>query len=219
METQSFYPRLRVYYRNLVPLFEKPKVAAYTMLVLSFFTIAIFGIFAIRPTLATIAKRQKEITDQRAINTRMDEKINQLRVAEAEYRSITPSLNVIFQAMPASPQASELLGKFNRILIENNIDVTIFQISSVVLSKPTSSSARATVIGFSLTGRASYDNILRFVDLLSHTDRILTLDSVDITLTSSPGTAGSLVDSNLLTVAIRGKSYVLWDVPEGEKGL
>ena len=210
METQSFYPRLRINYRNLVPLFEKPKVAAYTMLVLSFFTIAIFGVFAIRPTLATIAQLQKKITDLRDVNTQMGDKITMLRRANAEYQSILPSLDAVFAALPNEPQASQLLGKFNRALIENNIDVNVLQISTIALSRPSSVPVRANIIGFTLTGKASYDNILRLVDLLSRSDRIVTLDSVDISLTPTGG-GNVFVDSNLLTVAIRGKSYVLWE--------
>lgn len=211
----TFYPRLRYYYRGLIPLFEKPKVAAYTMLVLSLFTVSIFGAFAIRPTLATIAQLTKRIEDQKLVNIRMDDKIAQLRVAQIEYQNIRPDLDAIFGALPDTPQASALLGKLNRTLIENNIDIVILQINSVILTKPQQPSPSSTIIAFTLNGKASYQDILLFVDLLTRTDRILTIDSVDIgALPQVQG--GSFTQGELLNITIRGKSYVLWDQEIGQ---
>lgn len=207
MQTQTFYPKLRLYYRSLVPLFEKPNVAAYTMLVLSFFTMAIFGTFAIRPTLATIVQLKKSIADAKVVNTKMDDKIAQLRLAEVAYQNVSPDLDAIFESLPQNPEAASLLGKLNRTLIENNIDVTVLQISAISLTEPKTSSPSATVIGFSLTGRAAYEDILTFIDLLSRADRILTIDTVDISAGGGEQTFGG----ESLTIAIRGKSYVLWE--------
>ena len=213
MESQTLYPRFRHYYRSLVPLFEKPKVAAYTMLILSFFTVAIFGSFAIRPTLATIGQLQKKIEDQKLVNERMDQKIQQLREAQAEYRSIEQDLTAIFDALPDTPQAAFLLGKLNRVLVDNNIDVTIFQISSVVLSRPENPSSSSGVIGFTLSGKASYEDILLFIDFLSQTDRLLTIDSIEISAipASTQTKEGAFTRTDLLNISIRGKSYVLWE--------
>lgn len=209
IEPPSIYPRFRNYYRSLVPLFEKPKVAAYTMLVLSFFTMAIFGIFAIRPTLATIVQLKKHIDDQKVVDSRMDDKITKLRKAEIEYKNVQPALEAIFEALPTRPQSAALLGKLNSTLVANNIDVTILQISSIELSTNTASSSAmvtTTPLGFSLTGRASYNDLLAFIDLLYRMDRIITIDSVDI---AKPQATQGAPQADLLTISIRGKSYTL----------
>lgn len=214
METQSLYPRFRYYYRSLVPIFEKPQLIAYVLLSLSFFTMAFFGIFAIRPTLATIAQLRKRIEDQQVVNTRMEEKINQLRIADVAYQNTRPDLDAIFEALPNTPQAATLLGKLNRTLIENNIDIVILQFSQIPLRSPTAS-ASASSIGFSLTGKASYKDMLAFIDLLFRTDRVITIDSVDISPTILSGqsfTGFPPITSDILTILIAGKSYVL---PEG----
>lgn len=205
MAVPTFYPRLRYYYRTIIPLFEKPKVAAYTMLVLSFFTIAFFGIFAIRPTLATIAQLKKKITDQQDVNTRLQDKITQLRRAEVAYENVRPDIDAILGALPDKPQTALLMGKLNKTLRDNSIDVTILTFSQVELKEPPVASSSAGILGFSLTGKASYDNIVNFVDILSVMDRIVAIDSLDIAKT----------EGDLLTMTIRGKSYVLW--PKKEK--
>lgn len=204
IETPTIYPRFRSYYRSLVPLFEKPKVAAYTMLVLSFFTVAIFGSFAIRPTLATIFQLKKKIDDQQTVYTRMEDKIAKLREAEVEYKNITPDLEAIFGALPTKPQAADLLGKLNRTLAENNIDITVLQFSSIDLvgAVPIPS---PTMIGFTLSANASYDDALSFIDLLSRMDRVVAIDSVSISRQSTDKN----VVSNVLTLSIRGAAYVL----------
>lgn len=208
METGILYPRLRYYYRSLIPLFEKPKVAAYTMLVLSFFTVSIFGSFAIRPTLATIAQLRKSIEDQQILLNRMDDKITQLRVAQVEYNNILLDLSAIFEALPQKPQAASLLGKLNRILIENNIDISVLQISPIVLKQSQMADvASSNTIAFTLTGKAPYSDILTLVDLLSRTDRVITIDAIDIA--TIPTSTGTFTSAELLTFTIRGKSYVL----------
>lgn len=208
----GFYPQLRSYYRNVTPLFQKPKLAAYTMLILSFFTIAIFGMFAIRPTLATIANLRKKIEDQKLVLARMQDKITQLRLAEVEYERIKPELDTIFASLPQTPATAPLLGKLNRLLIENKMNVTILQFSPIPLTPPKTSSPSARMIGFTLSGKASYENTLAFIDLLSRIDRIISIDSVDIS------TDGQNLEGDVLSIAIKGKSYLLWDLPAGKAG-
>lgn len=203
MDAQGLYPRARFYYRTLVPLFEKPKVAAYTMLVLSFFTISFFGMFAIRPTLATIAQLRKQISDQQVVLSRMEEKITALVQAQQSYEAIKPDLDSIFEALPENPELGSLVGKLNRSLVANNMEVVILQFLPVTLSKPEVLSSEAVPMGFTMALKAQYDDILTFVDFLSRTDRIISIDSIDIS------GEGQVFTGNLLTATIRGRAYVL----------
>src|SRR3989344_6147276 len=205
MENQNFYLRLHGYYKNLVPLFEKPKVGAYTMLILSFLTVAFFSAFAIRPALDEIGHLKKEISDKQKINESLGQKINNLRAADLEYQKLKPELAIIFTSLPDAPQAANLVGKFNRALIENNVDVQILEFTSLVLHSPDeAASSSASVVHFTLTGKASYENILRFITLISHIDRIITIDSVDVSVDDQ-----LLGQQGLLTATIKGKSYML----------
>lgn len=209
MEPQSLYPRFRSYYKGLVPLFQKPKVAAYTMLTLSFFTMTIFGIFAIRPTLATIAQLRKKIVDQERVSEAMTAKITQLRQAEIAYQNIRPDLHAVFETLPESPKAAHLLGKLNRSLAQHNIRLTILQFSPFGLTTPESTASASSVMGFTLTAEASYSDILNFITLLSQADRILTIDTVNIS-PSTPLSGGAISQSDTLTLVLKGKAYVLW---------
>ncbi|MBI2036466.1 type 4a pilus biogenesis protein PilO [Candidatus Microgenomates bacterium] len=200
MAVPIFYPRLRYYYRTIIPLFEKPKVAAYTMLTLSFFTIAFFGIFAIKPTLATIAQLKKQIEDQKSVLTRLNDKMTQLRTAEVAYENVRPDIDAVLTALPDKPQTASLLEKLNSTLKNNSIDVTILQFSQIELREPIEASSSAGILGFALSGKASYDNIVNFVNVISQMDRIVSIDSLNIAKT----------EGDLLTMTIQGKAYILW---------
>ncbi len=45
------------YYKRIEPILEGRKAAGYLVLILTFATLAFFGYFAIKPTLATIASK------------------------------------------------------------------------------------------------------------------------------------------------------------------
>lgn len=206
MERQEIYPRARSYYRVIAPLFEKPKVAAYTLLVLSFFTISIFGIFAIRPTAATITQLIRRIDDQKTVLVRMEDKIGTLRVAQEAYRAILPDLDTILKGLPQNPELSPLVGKLTRVLREYNIELLILQFAPITLSVPktsSSSAASAVPMEFTLTVRGSYDNMLAFISLLSQADRILSIESITIS-----SAEGETITGDVVIATIQSETYV-----------
>lgn len=201
MDIRSLSLRPNTYYRALTPMFKKPEVAAYTMLTLSFFAMGIFGMFAIRPTLATIAQLRKKITDHELVHTRIGDKVAMLRSAGQEYEAIAPDLDEILATLPKKPQLALLLGKLNKLFSENNIEVVILQFSPVALVE-SETNPNVSTIEFTLTGKANYGAILTFVARLSQIDRIVTISSIDIS------TDGQAIDKEPLTIIIRGKAYV-----------
>lgn len=213
MEMQSFYQQLRFYYKALVPLFEKPKVGAYTMFILSFFTIAFFGTLAIKPTLVTIVQLKKQIEDNRIVNEKMDDKINKLRLADVAYRDVQADLPAIFESLPNKPQTALLLGKLNRIFTENNIDILILQFDPINITPPNTDPSSASMLTFTLTGKASYQDALKFISLLSSMDRIVVIDSVNMQAQTGEDRA-AFSQGGGITLTIRGKAYTLWGKKE-----
>lgn len=206
--------RIKIYYKTFVPLFEKPKVGAYTMFILSFFTIAIFGAFAIRPTLATIVQLKKRIEDNKVVNQKLENKINQLRLADKEYEQIQQDLDAVFETLPNKPETASLLGKLNRVLTENGIDVVILQFDPIDLTPPETASSSAAKLTFTLSGKASYQDALKFINLLSNMDRIITIDVVDM---QGSAAQADFSQAGTVTLTVKGKAYVLWE-KEDEHG-
>ena len=80
--------------------------------------------------------------------------------------------------------------------------MVILQFLPVLLSKPETTTSEATPMGFTMALKAKYEDILTFIDLLSRTDRIISIDSIDIS------GEGQAFTGNLLTVTLRGRAYV-----------
>lgn len=227
MEPQGANIRFRRYYRTLVPLFKKRDVVAYTMAVLSFLAMSFFGAFAIRPTITTIIELRKHIEDQRQVNERITNKVQDLRRVQAEYTSLKVNgLNNILATLPSNPQAAALVGKLNRLVTDNAIDITILQFSLIPIASTSAqstnntssstSSSQSIPLQFSLTAKGSYDNIVKFINTLAKMDRLITIDSVDISSSPNANPADTFKDN--LTLGLQGKAYVLWDQKGGNGG-
>ena len=74
----------KISYQSVSQSFKRKKTQAYTMFILSLFTISFFSIFAIRPTLKTVTSLHREIEDLEKIDEKLTTKINQLISAQAE---------------------------------------------------------------------------------------------------------------------------------------
>jgi Tfp pilus assembly protein PilO len=215
LETESFSHRLKIYYKTIIPLFEEPKVGGYTMLILSLFTIAFFGAFAIKPTLVTIVQLKKSIEDNTVVDKALAGKINQLRVAYTAYSQIRSELNTIFTSLPNKPETASLVGKLNRLFADNSTNVVSLQFESIDATPPKVASSSAQVLLFTLSGKAPYQNALSFINALSRMDRIVTIDVV--TMQSTTGD-GAFSPTDAVTFTLRGKAYMLWGNREDAHG-
>jgi len=65
-------------YFELVPNFKQEKTQKFTTVILTLIAFAILLIFAINPTLSTIANLQKQLDDAKFIKEKLDQKINDL---------------------------------------------------------------------------------------------------------------------------------------------
>ena len=77
------YLRYKTYFLNVLGRYrERADVRVYLEILLSLTAISIFSVFALRPTLLTIAELIKEIESKKLTLTQMEEKINNLSQAQ-----------------------------------------------------------------------------------------------------------------------------------------
>lgn len=125
--------RLSRYYRSLEPLFKSKDTQAYTMVIMSLFTITFFGLFAIKPTLKTITSLQRQITDKGYLNQKLDEKINSLILAQESYQEIESDLPFIYSLLPDSPNFPSLLRKLEILTVQHNVSIIGIQFDKITL--------------------------------------------------------------------------------------
>lgn len=88
MNLRSYYPRDWPYLRD-------PKRKAYTILGITLVALIIFGAFAIRPSISTVLKLRKEVSDLRKTDELLDKKIDDLSVGQRNYKKVKKDLYLL----------------------------------------------------------------------------------------------------------------------------
>jgi Tfp pilus assembly protein PilO len=184
MDKFSLPQDYRKYYRSLEPMLAKPKTKRYSTVIFFFLTIALFGWYAIRPTVQTILYLQREIVDKTAVNKQMDEKINALIEAQAQLETIQPVKNVITNTIPINPQAVDIAKQLTNLAQTTQASLSALQIESVpIITASTSAAVPAYVvkhapIPITVSIDGPYTTLASFMSGLLSMQRIITINSI-----------------------------------------
>lgn len=187
-------------YLASLPSFKQEKTRQITTLTLTLITLALFGIFAVNPTISTIGQLQKELEDDTVVNEKLTLKIKNLGLLQQQYTTIQNELPTIFNAIPKTTRAAILTGQIQSLAFQHGLKLDKAQVFEVDLSSQKTQKANAnTSFTFSVGATGSYQNIADFIKDLTNFDRIVSLDTLSIT--NGPDGSG------LVQVTIRGKAY------------
>lgn len=214
LPTQRYTQDLRRYYRM-------PAVQTSLTLVLSLFVMAIFIVFALRPTMISIVTLKKTITESESTLAKLKTKITNLQKASSQLDSIKfflPTLNTSVpntSAMYAPLTASiEVIATQNQVLVEGE-SVGSTLLFSRVLS-PFTPNKSQSVITLPLTIKVSgaYPNAMNFLKDLLSMERLIMVESITITKE-----AGSNKSTQAVAINITGNAYYLADEQQLKKSL
>lgn len=188
------------YYRNLEPLFAKKETRAYTMLLLSIFVVVFFSIFAIKPTLNTIALLRRQILDGASLNEQLETKINSLVSAQEEYLRVQNDLPLIYSLLPQASEFSLLLRKIEVIALDHQARISGISFEPVILYdknsvvqdaitaaseeiavSPTAENISIVPIKFNISISGSYENVVQLLERLTSENRLITVDTLGFT--------------------------------------
>lgn len=198
-----YYNRFRNYYRKIRPKIEDRQTSAYFMLILSFFSLSFFGIFAIRPTLQTITQLQKETSDSKDVLRKLQEKKGNLLKLQAQYRTLENDIPIVYTALPNQIEAPSFLLKMRTLANLNTLSINSLQIAKSPLSRD-KTNLSPIFSTFNLTASGSYKNINNFLVGLTSLDRIATFDNIEVL-------RGRATQDDNLTLQLTGKIYALFD--------
>lgn len=179
-----------------LPYLKKDKNKKITTLVLTLLTLSFFGIFAISPTLSTIAQLQKELSDSKDVDTRLQQKIGNLVTLQRQYTNLSSSLPSIFEVIPQKPNVPLFIAQAQTLATQSNVILSNLQSSQVDLTA-SSPGADAASFAFSLTASGDYKAIASFISKLTSFNRIISIDSVSISQTQK----------GVTQLSLRGKAY------------
>lgn len=203
--------------------YRLPSVQVSLGIVLAFFIIAFFIIFAIRPTFSTIVKLQREIEESSKTLVILDTKVKNLDQATQILNRLN---NVLPKLMASVPGNGVGYGELSRSLEvmaqESGVLLDTFTLGESLLmsrlSTPFESSKNQTPIELPITIKVSgsYLTCTDFLSKISNNLRLANLDGVTIT---KDGAASKSSTETKITMTITGKVYYLADKVMIEKVL
>lgn len=185
------------YYRDILPYFKEEKNQRYFMLMLTFGASIFFLLFAISPTLSTIANLNKQITDSKFVDEKLNTKIKNLSSLSQSYNDISDELPILDIAIPPKPNAPELEAQFQAVAQNSSSTILNLSVSAIDLgNKQATSSA---TFSFSIAIKGMYDSLNAFMNGITNMQRAVTLDSINV--------SNSADDPSTLQAEIRGTAF------------
>lgn len=178
--------RQRDYQSAVKNFLSKEEVQAYSMAILSFFALAFFSIFAIRPTLISFFNLQRQISDSLVIEEKLDAKINALLKAQEEYQKNQADITLVDEALPTDPQFPELVRKIESIINEEEATMSAFSTKEFSLlqqnKQQKQSPQNLTTIDFALGIASDYIKNESVLTRLLNLRRMITISFLNFEL-------------------------------------
>jgi len=172
--------RYRYYFLELNRLYQKPVTQVSIFVLFTIVSIIFFAVFAIRPTLLTIAELLKKIEDQRSVLSLAEKKSAALTTAQQQLDMLEPNQEALFKAVPDNYQIQELLKSVEAVAGELSIPFKNLKIDQIEYP-PSKPDNNIREIKFNIGLQATYPQIKAFMSKLQQLPRLVTVDSLTIT--------------------------------------
>jgi Tfp pilus assembly protein PilO len=174
---QTEYHRYRRYFTDLGRFYQTKKARTYVGIILSILTITFFVIFAIKPTLTTIAQLIKQTKDQKLVVVALEKKIANLSQAQNEYLAVESDLYLVDEALPQEPQVPLLIKQLETLAYQSGVSIGRLRINEVDLKKTGSTKIEKQPLSFSFAAFGNYSNLKTFLSSLSSLRTIILVES------------------------------------------
>ncbi|MBI3984371.1 MAG: type 4a pilus biogenesis protein PilO [Candidatus Levybacteria bacterium] len=167
-------------YLELIPDFKKEKAQKFTTVVLTLIAIIILALFAINPTLSTIANLQKQLEDAKFVSDRLEQKINNLSVLQTKYNSIQDDLPIIYETVPKNTEAPKITGQLQTLVVNSSMKLVSIQASNIVYSKK----GDFYYYTFNITAKGTIENALAFLEKVENMQRVTDVSNISINMSA-----------------------------------
>jgi len=192
------YTRYKSYMLNTVTQYkERQDVKTYLEILLSLATVSAFAIFALRPTLLTIAGLLKDIQSKEETIATMDAKTEDLAQANSLYTSYKEKIVLLSESIPDESEPEVLIRQLEGLVAKHPASVNSVGIDNVLLvgkqiaspqaptrnAKNTSTfPANATPVAFSINFTGNYSVLADLISDLEKMRRPTSIDTLNFTL-------------------------------------
>jgi Tfp pilus assembly protein PilO len=161
---QMTFRRYGRFYKNVRQQMKRKEVLVSTNIILTFFTISFFAIFAIRPTALTISKLWREIKDKKSVQTQLDQKISDLAEAQQALDSMEEDLILLTNAIPPTMEFSRFVQTIEYLVLTKNLIMSSNRFNNIELyvsaEEASASAAQIVTHPFSLSLKGSFSSIV-----------------------------------------------------------
>ncbi len=181
------------YRKYLLVMQKRPLWRATLFVALSLGLLIILLLFALRPTLLTIAGLVNDIDTKREIHLKLEQKVSNLQKMVQSYQRIQDKLPILDAAIPSNPEFS-VFGKY----VQTSASASGFMIDSMRFEKIAMSGATGlSSFDFTISGKGSYAQLHDFIFKLESARRINWIP--DVTITKN--------QEGLLVISLKGQVF------------
>jgi len=167
-------------YYSLLHNLSETRTQKIISVILTLIALILFGLFVINPTLSTIVKLRKEISDNEIVSQKLGEKISALNSLQQAYSSLEDDLPKLLGSIPTSPLVPLFIGQIQAVAKDTNIQISQLQSSQVDLFKDDETSQKYLAFTFSFTGDGTYEDITKFIENTVNMQRIVGIETSTI---------------------------------------
>lgn len=181
LDWKSKYRRYSHYFFDLRKLVQTSKARSYAWVSLTVFTISFFLIVAIKPTLVTIAKLNKEIKDKREVSQELQKKIDSIIAAQEEFAKNVDNLQLLNEALPEKSQFPRLALFLETTANAEGVVLNSLSFGKMEIETKSSPQARKdapNLLSFQVGVTGDYLKLKNFLKNLETSRRLIKTESV-----------------------------------------
>ncbi len=184
MNDKKFTNLLSEYYRN-------PVASVSLELILTIVLVLSLTFFAIKPTLTTMGKLSKEITEKEEVVEKLDKKIIALNTAQNEYYAWEDKLALLDSAFPSTDNSLTDIKTIERLAYENDVVLSNLSLPSFPEFKE-KSKIEVYNQPLNLTIEGDYIAIKKFVSSVIDNRRVFVVNSITFSVKKQKNISESL---------------------------
>lgn len=207
---------------------KREDVRSYLELVLDLTAISVFSIFAIRPTAITIIELNKEIKAREETVQKMNQKIENLQVAQRLIEENKDPLSLLDKAIPREPEAEDFIHTLGGIAALDNLAVRNISTNNITIigeaRKTDADKSKlnlpegTNIIPFSASFTGKFTDLNEFIRKLENFLRPLAFEQLEIKSKRKEEGEGEEIKNLDLNVVIGAPYYQLTKTrPEPEE--
>jgi hypothetical protein len=189
------YLRYKSFFLNMLTQYkERSDWKAYLEILLSLLTVSIFSIFALRPTLLTIAELIKQIEEKKETVAQMDAKISSLSAAQSIYDRERNNIKLLNNfSVPQKAEYDIFARQIEGLSSRYQIGITSFSLGEAqILGRPIlkpkpgtteaskdTSASEGDMLSFSINSTLSVDQYPSVINFLRDFENLRTISQVE----------------------------------------